>query len=130
MRSVLRRALHVWAFRSSRPAVLVSIQRKKSEGNTRFRSLLSCAALLAAACRTLAGQQADDNRSNSGIQTIYLIPSSLWDLGFKLPPQEQLDDIRPHLGAVIRTAQQDPQFRWVIESAWQQGFFSTKRTTV
>jgi hypothetical protein len=85
----------------------------------RFRAISVCVALLAAAGCTLVGQQPEVNRSNSGIQTIYIIPSSHWDLGFKLPPQEQLDDIKPHLDGVIRTAKQDPQFRWVIESAWQ-----------
>lgn len=83
------------------------------------RTFPGCVALLAAACCALLGQNAEDNRSNSGIETIYIIPSSHWDLGFKLPPQEQLDDIKPHLDAVIRTAKQDPQFRWVIESGWQ-----------
>lgn len=57
--------------------------------------------------------------TSSKIRTIYIIPSSHWDLGFKLPPEEQLDDIKPHLDAVIRTAKKDPEFRWVIESAWQ-----------
>ncbi len=85
----------------------------------RIRWFSGCVVLLAAASCALAGQQAEDNRSNSEIQTIYIIPSSHWDLGFKLPPQEQLDDIKPHLDAVIRTAKQDPEFRWVIESAWQ-----------
>src|ERR1700733_10352312 len=85
----------------------------------RFRSFSGCVALLAAACCTLDGQQVEENRSSSGIQTVYIIPSSHWDLGFKLPPEEQLDDIKPHLDAVIHTAKQDPQFRWVIESAWQ-----------
>jgi hypothetical protein len=92
---------------------------KKLGRNMRFRSFSSCVALLAAACCTLFGQQAEENRGNSGIQTIYIVPSSHWDLGFKLPPQEQLDDIKPHLDAVIRTAKQDPEFRWVIESEWQ-----------
>jgi hypothetical protein len=85
----------------------------------RFRASSGCVSLLVAACCTLAAQQVEEGRSNSGIQTIYIIPSSHWDLGFKLPPQEQLDDIKPHLDEVIRTAKQDPQFRWVIESAWQ-----------
>jgi hypothetical protein len=85
----------------------------------RFRPFPGCVTLLAAACCTMAGQQVPENRGISNIQTIYIIPSSHWDLGFKLPPQEQLDDIKPHLDAVIRTARQDPQFRWVIESAWQ-----------
>jgi hypothetical protein len=84
-----------------------------------FRGFSGCVALFAATCCTLAAQPADESRSNSGIQTIYIVPSSHWDLGFKLPPQEQLDDIKIHLDAVIRTAKQDPQFRWVIESAWQ-----------
>jgi hypothetical protein len=56
---------------------------------------------------------------SSKIHTIYIVPSSHWDLGFKLPPEEQLDDVKPHLDAVIRTAKQDPEFRWVIESTWQ-----------
>ena len=85
----------------------------------RLSVVAGCVTLLAAACCTLAGQQAGDNRNDSGIQTVYIIPSSHWDLGFKLPPQEQLDDIKPHLDEVIRTAKQDPQFRWVIESEWQ-----------
>ncbi len=53
------------------------------------------------------------------IQTIYIIPSSHWDLGFKLPPEEQLDDIKQHLDGVIATAKKDPEFRWVVESTWQ-----------
>jgi hypothetical protein len=62
-------------------------------------------------------QKAETNSSK--IQTIYIVPSSHWDLGFKLPPEEQLDDIKPHLDSVIKTAKKDPQFRWVVESAWQ-----------
>ncbi|HTB98448.1 MAG TPA: hypothetical protein VK716_15670 [Terracidiphilus sp.] len=85
----------------------------------RFGSLSGCVVLLAAAWCTLAAQTVKEDRGNSGIQTIFIIPSSHWDLGFKLPPQEQLDDIKPHLDEVIRTAKQDPEFRWVIESAWQ-----------
>jgi len=85
----------------------------------RFRSFCAGCALIAAAGCALPAQQSDNVRGNSGIETIYIIPSSHWDLGFKLPPQEQLDDIKPHLDEVIRTAKHDPQFRWVIESVWQ-----------
>lgn len=53
------------------------------------------------------------------IRTIYIIPSSHWDLGFKLPPEEQLDDIKQHLDGVIAAAKKDPEFRWVVESTWQ-----------
>jgi len=55
----------------------------------------------------------------SEIHTIYIVPSSHWDLGFKLPPEEQLDDIKQHLDGVIQTAKKDPDFRWVVESIWQ-----------
>jgi len=85
----------------------------------RFRTISYCIAILATGCFAIAAQQPDEGRSNSQIKTIYIVPSSHWDLGFKLPPQEQLDDIKPHLDGVIRTAKRDPQFRWVIESAWQ-----------
>ncbi|HEY2468639.1 MAG TPA: hypothetical protein VGI45_12480 [Terracidiphilus sp.] len=72
---------------------------------------------MAAASCSAEAQRTETNPSR--IQTIYIVPSSHWDLGFKLPPEEQLDDIKPHLDAVIRTAKQDPEFRWVIESTWQ-----------
>jgi alpha-mannosidase len=85
----------------------------------RFSALVNCAILLSMACCSAAGQQPGESRGNTEIRTIYIIPSSHWDLGFKLPPEEQLDDIKPHLDAVIQTAKRDPQFRWVIESAWQ-----------
>jgi hypothetical protein len=53
------------------------------------------------------------------IKTIYVIPSSHWDLGFIAPPEEVLPRLKPHLDEVIVNAKADPQFRWTIESAWQ-----------
>ncbi len=53
------------------------------------------------------------------IQTIYVIPSSHWDLGFLRPPEAERDVIKPHLDAVIAACNTDPQFRWTIESEWQ-----------
>lgn len=53
------------------------------------------------------------------IQTIYVIPSSHWDLGFLRPPAAEMDAIKPHLDAVIAACEKDPQFRWTIESGWQ-----------
>lgn len=53
------------------------------------------------------------------IKTIYVIPSSHWDLGFLAPPEEILTRIKPHIDEVISHAQADPEFRWTIESAWQ-----------
>lgn len=59
------------------------------------------------------------NATASSIKVLYIIPSSHWDLGFLRPPREQMDAMKPHLDAVIRACEEDPQFRWTIESAWQ-----------
>ena len=53
------------------------------------------------------------------IQTIYVMPSSHWDLGFISPPEEVLPRLKPHIDEVISNAKRDPEFRWTIESVWQ-----------
>ena len=53
------------------------------------------------------------------IKTIYVIPSSHWDLGFFAPPEEVLPLLKPHLDQVIADAKADPEFRWTVESVWQ-----------
>jgi Glycosyl hydrolases family 38 N-terminal domain/Glycosyl hydrolases family 38 C-terminal domain len=53
------------------------------------------------------------------IQTIYVIPSSHWDLGFIAPPEKVLPRLKPHLDEVIANCKMDPEFRWTIESVWQ-----------
>jgi len=57
--------------------------------------------------------------SPQSIKTIYVIPSSHWDLGFFAPPEEVLPLLKPHLDQVIADAKADPEFRWTIESVWQ-----------
>lgn len=53
------------------------------------------------------------------IDTIYVIPSAHWDLGFLRPPDQEMAAIKPHLDAVMKACEQDADFRWTIESAWQ-----------
>ncbi len=53
------------------------------------------------------------------VQTIFVIPSSHWDLGFLRTPSDEKAAIKPHLDAVISACEADPQFRWTIESGWQ-----------
>jgi len=55
----------------------------------------------------------------STVKTIYVIPSSHWDLGFLRTPESEKAAIKPHLDAVIQACEADPQFRWTIESVWQ-----------
>ena len=64
---------------------------------------------------TTAAQVATPNN----IKTIYVIPSSHWDLGFFAPPEEALPLLKPHLDQVIADAKADPEFRWTVESVWQ-----------
>ncbi len=83
--------------------------------HTRLRDFgrVLAALLLAFGITALWGAQKGE------IRTIYIVPSSHWDLGFKLPPEEQLDDVKQHLDGVIQAAKKDPDFRWVVESVWQ-----------
>jgi hypothetical protein len=66
-----------------------------------------------------ASPQPSTPAAKSPIKTIYVIPSSHWDLGFVAPPEEILPRLKPHLDEVIANAKADPDFRWTIESAWQ-----------
>ena len=55
----------------------------------------------------------------SSIKTIYITPLSHYDFGFVEAP----DDVRKravrHIDEVIRVAEENPDFRWTIESVWQ-----------
>src|SRR5258708_9024993 len=64
------------------------------------------------------GQQPTAPPAETKIKTIYVIPSSHWDLGFIAPPEEVLPRLKPHLDEVIANAKADPDFRSTIESAW------------
>src|ERR1700731_1174290 len=64
-------------------------------------------------------QAAPAAKTQIKIKTIYVVPSSHWDLGFIAPPEEVLPRLKPHLDEVIANAKADPEFRWTIESAWQ-----------
>src|SRR5258707_11636034 len=71
------------------------------------------------ALRAQATSQPHTPPVKTKIKTIYVIPSSHWDLGFIAPPEEVLPRLKPHLDEVIANAKTDPDFRWTIESAWQ-----------
>src|SRR5258708_38297237 len=67
----------------------------------------------------LTAAQVPPPTSHSPIHTIYVMPSSHWDLGFIAPPEEVLPRLKPHIDEVIANAKRDPEFRWTIESVWQ-----------
>jgi hypothetical protein len=68
---------------------------------------------------TLAAAQTTTLATHTAIQTIYVMPSSHWDLGFIAPPEEVLPKLKPHIDEVIANAKRDSEFRWTIESVWQ-----------
>jgi hypothetical protein len=55
----------------------------------------------------------------SPIETIYVVPSSHYDFGFIEPPNAIRERAARHVDEVIRVAEEDPNFRWTIESVWQ-----------
>lgn len=83
------------------------------------RSLLAFCFLFLSLASRLAIAQAPPPAPRSNIQTIYVMPSSHWDLGFIAPPEEILPRLKPHIDEVISNAKRDPEFRWTIESVWQ-----------
>jgi hypothetical protein len=83
------------------------------------RSLFAGCFLFLLLASRLAVAQAPPPATHSTIQTIYVMPSSHWDLGFIAPPEEVLPRLKPHLDEVIANARRDPKFRWTIESVWQ-----------
>jgi hypothetical protein len=55
----------------------------------------------------------------SSIETVYILPSSHWDLGFLRTPEDEQAAMKPHLDSVLAACAKDPEFRWTIENVWQ-----------
>src|SRR5258708_10949738 len=55
----------------------------------------------------------------SPIKTVYITPTSHYDLGFVEPPDKVRERAARHIDEVIRVSESDPNFRWTIESVWQ-----------
>jgi hypothetical protein len=55
----------------------------------------------------------------STIKTVYVVPSSHYDFGFVEPPNAIRERAARHIDRVIEVAEQNPDFRWTIESVWQ-----------
>src|SRR6185437_14631750 len=53
------------------------------------------------------------------IKTVYIVPSSHYDHGFVVPPEQIAGMAARQIDEVIDEAQKDPNFRWTIESVWQ-----------
>ena len=55
----------------------------------------------------------------SSIKTIYITPLSHYDFGFVEAPDAVRERAARHIDEVIRVAEENPEFRWTIESVWQ-----------
>lgn len=85
----------------------------------RFRRSLFSLCIVLCLLATLTADAQTQLATHTVIQTIYVMPSSHWDLGFIAPPEEVLPRLKPHIDEVIVNAKRDPDFRWTIESVWQ-----------
>ncbi|MCC6824449.1 MAG: hypothetical protein IT172_01745 [Acidobacteria bacterium] len=65
------------------------------------------------------GAAAQSKLPASKIRTIYITPTSHYDLGFVEPPDQVRERAARHIDQVIRIAEANPDFRWTIESVWQ-----------
>lgn len=55
----------------------------------------------------------------SPIKTVYITPFSHYDFGFVEPPDAVRERAARHIDEVIRVAEENPNFKWTIESVWQ-----------
>ncbi len=78
--------------------------------------LLVCAALCVLSLDCF-GQNA--KLPASTIKTVYIVPFSHYDFGFVEPPEQVRERAARHINEVIRVAEEDPNFKWTIESVWQ-----------
>lgn len=77
---------------------------------------LACTVVVGA---VLAMGVAGAAQSSTTINTIYIVPTSHYDFGFVDPPDAVRERAARHIDAVLRMADEDPRFRWTIESVWQ-----------
>ena len=54
----------------------------------------------------------------STIKTVYIVPSSHYDLGFEKPPEDILEELKPHVDEIIENAEANSDFRFTIEDTW------------
>ena len=78
-----------------------------------------CIALLVIGVLAPKALKAQAKLPPSPIKTIYVVPTSHYDLGFVEPPSAVRERAARHIDEVIRMASSDPDFRWTIESVWQ-----------
>lgn len=66
-----------------------------------------------------AGRAPAIARIDGPLRTVYIVPTSHYDLGFVEPPSAVMARAARHIDEVLRLAEEDPRFRWTIESVWQ-----------
>lgn len=62
---------------------------------------------------------AQNKLPESPIKTVYITPFSHYDFGFVEPPDAVRERAARHIDEVIRVANENPNFKWTIESVWQ-----------
>lgn len=90
-----------------------------SRQTTVYQSKLTSAFILLLIFVFVLSVSAQTKLPASNIKTIYITPTSHYDFGFVEPPDAVRERAARHIDEVIRVAEQNPNFRWTIESVWQ-----------
>ena len=85
----------------------------------RICSRLFKLSFLALICVFVPGVYSQAKLPSSPIKTIYITPLSHYDFGFVEPPDAVRERAARHIDEVIRVAEENPNFKWTIESVWQ-----------
>ncbi|MCW5960838.1 MAG: hypothetical protein KIS76_11810 [Pyrinomonadaceae bacterium] len=83
----------------------------------KFGPIIKQVFVIAFLCAFAASAQ--NKLPESSIKTIYITPLSHYDFGFVEPPDAVRERAARHIDEVIRVAQENPSFKWTIESVWQ-----------
>ncbi len=86
-----------------------------------MRLLALLVAVAAPAQDTVPITDADAERiiAESPVETLYLVASSHWDLGFAGPSDIMCDRVAAHIDELIDNCEREPDLRWTVESTWQ-----------
>ena len=83
-------------------------------------SILSAALMLSFTIPVVPAQtRRPATADSSPVKTVFIVPTSHYDFGFVEPPDAVRERAARHIDEVIRVAEENPDFRWTIESVWQ-----------
>jgi len=84
-----------------------------------YKSLIATGVSIVLAMLSFSAFGQNVKLPESTIKTVYIVPFSHYDFGFVEPPEQVRARAARHIDEVIRVAEENPNFKWTIESVWQ-----------